>query len=107
MNIPYGRHYTDKADLDAVIEVLHGGMLTQGPLVPKFEVECAAFVGAQYAIAVSNATSGLHLACLALDIGPGSIVWTSAITFVASANCAIHCGAEIDFVDIDFNTVNI
>jgi UDP-4-amino-4,6-dideoxy-N-acetyl-beta-L-altrosamine transaminase len=107
MNIPYGKHYTDKADLEAVIDVLQGGMLTQGPLVPKFEVECAAFVGSQYAIAVSNATSGLHLACLALDIGPGSMVWTSAITFVASANCAIYCGSEIDFVDIDFNTVNI
>ena len=107
MNIPYGRHHIDKADMEAVIDVLQRGMLTQGPLVPKFEVECANFVGARHAVAVSNATSGLHLACLALDVGPGSVVWTSAITFVASANCAIYCGAEIDFVDIDFNTVNI
>jgi UDP-4-amino-4,6-dideoxy-N-acetyl-beta-L-altrosamine transaminase len=107
MEIPYGKHYVDEEDVNKVIDVLKGEMLTQGPIVPDFEANCAEYVGAKYGVAVCNATAGLHLACMALDVGPDDCVWTSAITFVASANCARYCGASVDFVDINHASVNI
>ena len=105
--VPYGKQLIDEADIHAVIEVLRSDWLTQGPAVPKFESMARKLVGVGYAIAVTNATSALHLACLALGVGCGDIVWTSAITFVASANCALYCGASVDFVDINSETYNI
>jgi UDP-4-amino-4,6-dideoxy-N-acetyl-beta-L-altrosamine transaminase len=105
--IPYGRQDIDKSDLDAVIAVLQSDFLTQGPIVPIFEKSIADYCGAQYAVAVNSATSALHIACLALGAGKDDIVWTAAITFVASANCALYCGAIVDFVDIDPLTYNI
>ena len=107
MNIPYGRQDVNKNDIDAVSDVLISDCLTQGPVVPKFELAIALNTGAEYAVAVNSATSALHLACLALDVGPGDHVWTSPITFVASANCALYCGANVDFVDIDSRTYNM
>lgn len=105
--IPYGRQDINQADIDAVIDVLHSDFLTQGPVVPAFEKAIANYCGAQFSVAVNSATSALHIACLALDVGNGDIVWTTPITFVASANCALYCGATIDFVDIDPLTYNI
>ena len=105
--IPYGRQDISQDDIDAVIEVLRSDWLTQGPKVPKFEQQVASYCGARHAVAVNSATSALHIACMALDVGPGDIVWTSPNTFVASANCARYCGAEVDFVDIDPNTWNL
>lgn len=105
--IPYGRQNISQADVDAVIEVLRSDFLTQGPTVPRFEAALADYCGAAHAVAVNSATSALHLACLALDVGPGDRVWTSPLTFVASANCARYCGAEVDFVDVDRATWNI
>lgn len=105
--IPYGRQEVTPADIDAVVEVLRSDFLTQGPAVPRFEQAVAQYCGAKHAVAVNSGTSALHLACLALDIGPGDSVWTSPITFVASANCARYCGAEVDFVDIDPRTYNM
>lgn len=105
--IPYGRHDIDDADIEAVISVLKSDYLTQGPVVPDFEQAVAGRVGARHAVAANSATSALHLACLALDVGPGDLVWTSPITFVASANCARFCGADVDFVDIDGRTFNV
>ena len=105
--IPYGRQDINEADIQAVIDVLKSDFLTQGPAVPAFEVAVREFVGAKHAIATSNATSALHLACLALGVGPGDIVWTSSITFVASANCAVYCGAKVDFVDVDLDSFNM
>ena len=105
--IPYGRQSINKDDVQAVIDVLNSDFLTQGPAVPAFEKSVRDYVGAKYAIAVSSATSALHLACLALEVGEGDIVWTSPITFVASANCALYCGATVDFVDIDPRTYNM
>ena len=105
--IPYGRQSISTEDIQAVVEVLRSDFLTQGPAVPAFENAVAAYCGCQHAIAVNSATSALHLACLALDVGPGDWVWTSPITFVASANCALYCGANIDFVDIDPETYNL
>jgi UDP-4-amino-4,6-dideoxy-N-acetyl-beta-L-altrosamine transaminase len=105
--IPYGRQSIDAADIEAVIEVLKSDFLTQGPAVPRFEQALASYCGAAHGVAVCNATAALHLACLALDLGPGDILWTSAITFVASANCGLYCGAEVDFVDIDPKTYNM
>lgn len=102
--IPYGRQSISQADIDAVVETLHSDFLTQGPAVPRFEERTAAYCGAKHARAVSSATAALHVACLALEVGPGDRVWTSPITFVASANCALYCGAEVDFVDIDPRT---
>ena len=86
--IPYGRQEITKEDIDAVIEVLKSDFITQGPKVLQFEQAVAGKVGAKHGVAVNSATSALHLACLALDVGPGDLVWTSPITFVASANCA-------------------
>ena len=105
--IPYGRQDISQADIDAVVEVLKSDFLTQGPKVPLFESEVAKKVGAKHAIAVNSATSALHIACLALGVQSGDWVWTTPITFVASANCALYCGAQVDFVDIDPRTYNL
>lgn len=106
-NIPYGRQDISQADIDAVVAVLRSDFLTQGPAVPAFEKAVANYCGAQHAVAVNSATSALHIACLALGVGKGDVVWTTPVTFVASANCALYCGAQIDFVDIDPRTYNI
>lgn len=105
--IPYGRQSISQADIEAVVAVLRSDFLTQGPAVPRFEAAVAARAGARHAVAVNSATSGLHVACLALGLGPGDLLWTSPITFVASANSALFCGAAVDFVDIDPATCNM
>lgn len=105
--IPYGRQDITQADIDAVVGVLQSDFLTQGPMVPRFEQSVAQHVGAQHALAVNSATSALHIACLALGLGQGDWLWTTPITFVASANCGLYCGAQIDFVDIDPRTYNL
>jgi len=105
--IPYGRQDITQADIDAVLEVLTSDFLTQGPVVPDFENKIANHVGADHSIAFNSATSALHAACLALDLGPGDWLWTSPISFVASANCGLYCGAKVDFVDISPSTNNI
>lgn len=105
--IPYGRQSIDDADVAGVVAVLRSDWLTQGPAVPAFEAAVAGRCRAAHAVAVSNATAALHLACLALDVSPGDRVWTSPNTFVASANCARYCGATVDFVDIDPATLNM
>lgn len=107
MTIPYGRQDIQQADIDAVVAVLESDLLTQGPVVPSFERAIAETVDASYAVAVNSATSALHLACMALEVGPNDIVWTSPNTFVASANCARYCGATVDFVDICPRTFNL
>jgi len=104
-NIPYGRQYISDDDIAAVTAVLKSDWLTQGPAVPAFESAVAALCNVSHAVAVNSATSALHVACLALDVGPGDLVWTSPNTFVASANCARYCGADVDFVDIDPDTL--
>ena len=106
-NIPYGRQDVNQNDIDAVVEVLNSDFLTQGPVVPAFEIAMAEYCGSSHAVAVNSATSALHIACLALGVSSGDWVWTSPITFVASANCALYCNASIDFVDIDKQTYNI
>jgi UDP-4-amino-4,6-dideoxy-N-acetyl-beta-L-altrosamine transaminase len=105
--IPYGRQEISELDKQAVQDVLNSDFLTQGPQVPAFEQELGNRVGAAYCVAMNSATSALHAACLALGVGPGDSVWTSAISFVASANCGIYCGAEIEFVDVVPNTGNM
>lgn len=105
--IPYGRQDISDADVSAVIDILRSDFLTQGPTVPAFEAATAAACGASHGVAANSATSALHVACLALGVGPGDVVWTSPITFVASANCARYCGADVDFVDIDPRTYNL
>lgn len=105
--VPYGRQSINDADIQAVTGVLRSDYLTQGPAVPAFEGRVALRVGAKHGIAANSATSALHIACLALGVGPGDRVWTSPITFVASSNCALYCGAEVDFVDIDPRTYNM
>jgi UDP-4-amino-4,6-dideoxy-N-acetyl-beta-L-altrosamine transaminase len=105
--IPYGRQNINEEDIQAVVDVLRSDFITQGPAVPAFENIVANYCGASYAIAVNSATSALHIACLALGVGKGDVVWTSPISFVASANCALYCGAEVDFVDIDPKTYNM
>ena len=105
--IPYGRQDITEADIAAVSQVLRSDYLTQGPLVPEFESAVATYCGAQHAVAVNSATSALHVACQALGVGQGDWVWTSPITFVASANCALYCRASVDFVDIDPKTYNM
>ncbi|MEX3016821.1 UDP-4-amino-4,6-dideoxy-N-acetyl-beta-L-altrosamine transaminase [Gymnodinialimonas hymeniacidonis] len=99
--IPYGRQSISDDDVAAVSEVLRSDFLTQGPRVPEFEQAVAAYCGVAHGVAMNSATSALHVACMALDVGPGDLVWTSPISFVASANCARYCGADVDFVDID------
>jgi UDP-4-amino-4,6-dideoxy-N-acetyl-beta-L-altrosamine transaminase len=105
--IPYGRQDINRSDIDAVIDVLNSDYLTQGPVLPLFEESVASYLGAKRALAVNSATSALHLACLALDLGPRDWLWTTPISFVASANCALYCGAQVDFVDIDPRTYNL
>jgi UDP-4-amino-4,6-dideoxy-N-acetyl-beta-L-altrosamine transaminase len=105
--IPYGRQDINQYDIDAVTAVLRSDLLTQGEVVPAFENAIAEYCDAQHAVATNSATSALHIACLALGVGKGDLVWTSPLTFVASANCAIYCGAEVDFVDIDPRTYNL
>jgi UDP-4-amino-4,6-dideoxy-N-acetyl-beta-L-altrosamine transaminase len=106
-HIPYGRQSVSEADIQAVVDVLRSDFLTQGPVVPAFEKAVAEFCQARHGVAVNSATSALHLACLALELGKGDWLWTSPITFVASANCGLYCGAQIDFVDIDPQTYNM
>ena len=105
--IPYGRQDITEDDVEAVVSTLRSDFLTQGPVVPRFEKVVSDHVGATHAIAVNSATSALHIACLALGLGPGDWLWTSPITFVASANCALYCGASVGFVDIDPDTYNL
>ena len=105
--ISYGRQTISLEDIEAVKHVLSSDFLTQGPQVPQFEQETAKYCGAGYACAVNSATSALHIACLSLGLGPGDWLWTTPITFVSSANCALYCGAEVDFVDIDPGTCNM
>lgn len=105
--IPYGRQSISDRDVAAVTAVLRSDFLTQGPAVPAFEEAVARYTGAEHAVAVNSATSALHIACLALGVQPGDEVWTSPISFVASANCALYCGAKVDFVDIDPRTFNM
>ncbi|WP_420791588.1 UDP-4-amino-4,6-dideoxy-N-acetyl-beta-L-altrosamine transaminase [Enterovibrio qingdaonensis] len=105
--IPYGKQDINQQDIDSVVDVLNSDFLTQGPQVPAFEQALIEHTGASYALAVNSATSALHIACLALDLGEGDWLWTSPITFVASANCGLYCGAKVDFVDIDPDTYNM
>lgn len=105
--IYYGKQCIDEHDINAVIEVLKSDFLTQGPAIEKFEQAVAEYCGAKYAVAVTNATSALHIACKAAGLGAGNVLWTSPITFTASANCGRYCGADVDFVDIDNDTYNM
>ena len=105
--IPYGRQSVNEQDIAAVVEVLRSDWLTQGPAVPRFEHRVREQARAAHAVAFNSATGALHAACLALGLGPGDRLWTSPNTFVASANCARYCGADVDFVDIDPRTYNL
>lgn len=105
--IQYGRQSISEQDIQAVIDVLHSDFLTQGPAVSLFESAVSTYTTAKYGVAANSATSALHLACMALGLGVGDILWTTPITFVASANCALYCGASVDFVDIDPLTYNV
>ena len=105
--IRYGQQDINQADIDAVISVLKSVNLTQGPNIPRFEQCVLEHTGAKHGVSVNSATSALHIACLALDLGPGDWLWTSPNTFVASANCGLYCGAQVDFVDIDRRTYNL
>ena len=105
--IPYGKQDITQQDIDSVMETLTSDFLTQGPQVPRFEQSLIEHSGANFAVAVNSATSALHISCLALGLSPGDYLWTSPITFVASANCGLYCGAQIDFVDIDPQTYNL
>lgn len=105
--IPYGRQSISEADVQAVVEVLKSDWLTQGPAVERFERAVAGYCGAPHSVAVNSATSALHIACLAAGLGPGDILWTSPNTFVASANCALYCGASVDFVDLEAGGYNL
>jgi UDP-4-amino-4,6-dideoxy-N-acetyl-beta-L-altrosamine transaminase len=105
--LPYGRQLLDDEDIEEVVRVLRSDFLTQGPAIERFENAVTHWCGASHGIAMSNGTATLHLACKALNIGHGDTVWTSPITFVASANCARYCGAKVDFVDVDPGTVNL
>jgi len=105
--LPYGRQEILPEDIDAVVEVLGSDFITQGPVVARFEDALTAYCGASHAVAVNSATSALHLACLALELAPGGLAWTTPNTFVATANCIRLCGAAVDFVDIDPRTYNL
>ncbi len=105
--IPYGRQDISQADIDAVVDVLRSDFLTQGPAVSQFEVAVSSYCGVKHAIAVNSATAALHVACMAMNLGPEDWLWTSPVTFVASSNCALYCGSKVDFVDIDPLTYNI
>lgn len=103
----YGQHYIDDEDIEQVVSVLKSGALTQGPTVPAFEKKLCDYTGTKFCTVVNSATSALHLSCIALKISPGDLIWTSPNSFVASANAALYCGGNIDFVDVDVNTFNI
>ena len=105
--IPYGRQHITEEDVNAVVEALTSDFLTQGPAVPRFEQAVLEVCHAQHAVACNSATSALHVACLALGLGEGDWLWTTPVTFVASANCGLYCGAQVDFVDIDPRTYNM
>ena len=105
--IPYGKQDINQTDIDAVVSVLRSDFLTQGPQVPLFERALHTYCGAKFGVAVNSATSAIHMACLALDLGEGDWLWTSPNSFVASANCGLYCGAKVDFVDIDLKTYNM
>ena len=105
--IPYGKQFIDDDDIASVVAALKSDFITQGPAIARFEQAMAAFVGAKHAVAVSNATAALHIGALALGLGPGDRLWTSPNTFVASANCGLYCGAQVDFVDIDPRSYNM
>ena len=105
--IPYGRQDISQEDINEVIKILTSDFLTQGPQVPLFEKYVSDYCGVSFAVAVNSATSALHIACLALGLGKGDWLWTSPNTFVASANCGLYCGANVDFVDIDPKTYNL
>ncbi|MBD2464244.1 UDP-4-amino-4,6-dideoxy-N-acetyl-beta-L-altrosamine transaminase [Oscillatoria sp. FACHB-1407] len=105
--IPYGRQDITQQDIDAVVEVLQSDWITQGPTIDRFEQAVASYCGVRYAVAVANATAALHIACLAAELGTGDALWTSPNTFVASANCGLYCGSNVDFVDIDPHTYNV
>ena len=105
--IYYGKQSINEADIKAVVDVLQSDFLTQGPVLERFEKKVAEYCGAKYAVAVTNATSALHIACRAAGLGKGDVLWTSPITFTASANCGRYCGADVDFVDIDAATYNM
>lgn len=107
MIIPYGKQDINQEDIDTVVDVLKSDFLTQGPMVPRFEEAVCSYTGAKHALAVNSATSALHIACLSLGLGPEDWLWTTPITFVASANCGLYCGAQVDFVDIDSHTYNL
>ena len=107
MIIPYSRQFIDNSDIRTVVKVLKSDFLTQGPNVSIFEKNISKFVGSKYAVAVSSASAGLHLCCMALGLKKNDILWTTPNTFVASASCGLHCGAKINFVDIDIKTNNI
>ena len=99
--IPYGKHHIDEEDIQAVVDVLEGGLITQGPAIEVFEKKVADYVGAKFAIAVSSGSAALHLSALAAGVGPGTSLATSPITFVATANAGLHAGGNVIFVDID------
>ena len=105
--LSYSKQYIDKKDKKAVLEVLASDFLTQGPKIQKFENEISKKLNSKYSVVVNSATSALHISCLALNLKKNDILWTVPNTFVASANCGLYCGAKIDFVDIDLNTLNI
>lgn len=106
-SISYGKQNVSEDDIQEVVKVLRSDWLTQGPAIERFEKQVAAYCGARYAVAVSSATAGLHIACLAAELKPGDLLWTSANTFAASANCGRYCGSDVDFVDIDPLTANL
>ena len=105
--IPYGRQIISQEDIDAVVDALKSPLITQGPVVKEFENAVAGYCGAKYAAAVNSGTAALHVACLAIGIGKGDLVWVSSVSFVASSNCALYCGAEVDFVDLEYGTGNM
>ena len=105
--IPYSKQLIDNKDIKSVVKVLRSDLITQGPIVKEFEKKLAKFCNAKFAVALNSATAGLHIACLALGLKKGDYLWTSPISFVASANCGIYCGAKIDFVDINNSTFNM
>lgn len=105
--IPYSRQYVPKKDFKLVRKVLNSNFLTQGPVVKKFEKKISNFTNSKYALALNSATSALHVSCLALGLKKGDYLWTSSISFVASANCGVYCGAKVDLIDIDKDTFNL
>ncbi|MEM7562072.1 MAG: UDP-4-amino-4,6-dideoxy-N-acetyl-beta-L-altrosamine transaminase [Pseudomonadota bacterium] len=105
--IPYGRQFVSQEDIDAVVKILRSDFITQGPAVPAFEKALRDYAGASHSVAVSSATAALHIACMALGLKSGGLLWTSPVTFVASANCALYCGAEVDFVDVNPRSGNL